>query len=148
MELSSRLGVLVAFFGIVAFAACSTTTTTSSNPSDAGSDPDADAAPAPDPEDAADAADTAPAPKCTGDAGDPCVKCDLASCCDQRQLCLTDTSCKAAYDTEIACIGSTAAGSAARHSCFMTFEDTGVIAQAYHFCEEDNCKGATACAIP
>jgi hypothetical protein len=146
MQLSSRLAVMTGFLALAAFAACSSSSSPSSGVSDGGFDAGSDAEP--EPEDAADAADAAPAPKCTGDAGDPCVKCDLANCCDERQACLTDTTCKTAYDKQIACIGSTDAGTADRHNCFMTFEGQGSKAQAYHFCEEGSCKGATACAIP
>lgn len=143
MHISSRLLAAAAALGMFVFAACSSST--SNTVSDAGAveaGPDAELA------DAADAADAAPAPRCTGDASDPCVKCDLANCCDERQACLTDTACKSAYDQQIACIGSTAAGTPARHACFMSFEEKGGKAQAYHFCEEGSCKGATACAIP
>jgi hypothetical protein len=149
MQLSYRLGVVAGFLGLLAFAACSSSSSPSTTGiSDGGPDLDASADAEPEPDDAADAADAAPAPKCTGDAGDPCVACDLAHCCDERQACVTDTTCKTAYDQQIACIGSTDAGTAARHNCFMTFEGKGQKAQAYHFCEEGSCKGPTACAIP
>jgi hypothetical protein len=130
--------------GLVTLVACSSATSPSSaEPVDAGLDvPDADR------DDANDAADAADAPRCTGDASDPCVKCDLASCCDEREACLEDTACKAAYHAQIACIASTASGTVERHSCFMTFETKGKKAQTYHFCEEDQCRAATACAIP
>ena len=147
MSISSRLALLSGLLGLVAFAACSSSTTVPAAVADAGDV--ADSAPEPEPEraDAADAADAAP-PRCTGDAGDPCVACDLQNCCDERQACLTDTTCKAAYDMQIACIASTPAGTAERHACFMTFETKGTKAQTYHFCEERSCRGATACNIP